>query len=100
MPIAIYDRMNPFDRQVINLLKDDRLYMFSDGILDQFGGPDGKRLKNLAFRTILLESITPEIKNQKPLLEEVLDKWQSYVNPKTGQPFSQIDDICVMGIKI
>lgn len=100
MPIAFYDRMDPFSRQVIKLLKDDRLYMFSDGICDQFGGPDGKRLKNTAFKSALLKTITPEINSQKNLLEEVLDEWQAHVNPKTGQTFSQIDDICIMGIKI
>jgi serine phosphatase RsbU (regulator of sigma subunit) len=100
MPIAIYDRMDPFERQVVKLMKDDRLYLFSDGICDQFGGPEGKRLKNTAYKNYLLETITTQIKDQGKLIEDRLDKWQSYLNPKTGQPYSQIDDICVLGIKI
>jgi serine phosphatase RsbU (regulator of sigma subunit)/ligand-binding sensor domain-containing protein len=99
MPISIYEEMSPFKRHTINLLENDRIYLFSDGISDQFGGPDGKRFMKNSLRLALLETITPEIKNQKSLMEERIDKWQAYINPLTGQTYSQVDDICLMGVK-
>jgi serine phosphatase RsbU (regulator of sigma subunit) len=100
MPISIYDKMDPFKRHTIHLLKNDRLYLFSDGICDQFGGPDGRKFMNNSLKAALMETLTPEIKDQKRQLENRIDEWQSFINPKTGHPFDQIDDICVMGIKI
>lgn len=100
MPVSIYDRMDPFHRHTINLVKDDRLYLFSDGICDQSGGPDGRRFMNNSFKLSLLETLTPEIQDQRYLMENRIDQWQSYLNPKTGHPFNQVDDMCLMGIKI
>jgi len=100
MPVSFYDRMDPFKRCTFNLLKDDRLYLYSDGICDQFGGPKGRRFMNNSVRTTLLETLTPEIKDQKQLMEERVDEWQAHINPRTGHPYDQVDDICMMGIKI
>ena len=100
MPVAFYDRMDPFNRHTINLLNDDRIYLFSDGICDQFGGPYGKRFMIKSLRTALMETLTPEIKDQKQLIENKVDEWQEYINPKTDLPYRQIDDICLMGIKL
>jgi serine phosphatase RsbU (regulator of sigma subunit) len=100
MPISIYDNMDPFKRHNISLRKNDRLYLFSDGICDQFGGPDGRKFMNNSLKAALLETITPEIKDQKQQLENRIDKWQTFINPKTGHAFSQIDDICLMGVKV
>ncbi len=100
MPISIFDTMEPFKRRSANLQKEDRLYMFSDGIVDQFGGPSGKKFTNKALVSILMETITPEMKDQKRLLEENIDKWQAFTDPRTKQAYSQIDDICIMGIII
>jgi len=100
MPISIYDIMNPFKRHSIELLKDDRLYLFSDGICDQFGGPNNRRIMISSLKTILLETVTPEIKDQGQLVENVLDNWMSHLNLCTGQHYKQIDDICLFGIRI
>jgi serine phosphatase RsbU (regulator of sigma subunit)/ligand-binding sensor domain-containing protein len=100
MPIAIFENMNSFQRQTIELLEDDRLYLFSDGISDQFGGPDGKRYKKNTLRSTLMETISPSMTEQQKLIEGRITLWQSYVNPLTRQPYKQVDDICLMGIKI
>ena len=100
MPISIYDNMAPFKRHTLHLLKNDRLYLFSDGICDQFGGPNGRRFMNNSLKAALMETLTPEIKDQKQLLEKRIDEWQAFINPKTDQPFDQVDDICLMGIRI
>jgi serine phosphatase RsbU (regulator of sigma subunit) len=99
MPISISDRMDSFNRQTIKLLKGDRLFLFSDGICDQFGGCEGRKFMINSLKEALFQTLTPEIKYQKQLLEDKIDKWQSFISPATGHPYSQIDDICLMGIK-
>ncbi len=100
MPISIFDNMEPFKRRTVRLQKEDRLYMFSDGICDQFGGLRGKKFTNRALMNALMESLTPEMKDQKALLESRIDRWQDFIDPRTSHSYSQIDDICIMGILI
>jgi serine phosphatase RsbU (regulator of sigma subunit) len=100
MPVSFSDRMEPFIRHTFRAQENDRLYLFSDGICDQFGGPHGKRFMHNSLRKTLLESITPEIRNQKVHIENRIDEWQAYINPKTSLTYEQIDDICLMGVKI
>jgi serine phosphatase RsbU (regulator of sigma subunit) len=100
MPVSIYDKMDPFVRQSVKVLKDDRLYLFSDGICDQAGGPSGRRFMNNSLKTAILETITPEIRDQKLYIEDRINKWQSFINPRTGNPYEQIDDISLMGVKL
>jgi serine phosphatase RsbU (regulator of sigma subunit) len=100
MPISISDNMISFTRCSIRLQKDDRLYLFSDGVCDQFGGPDGKKFMSKSLIISLLETLTPEIKDQKKMMEDKIDQWQAFIDPKTSHSYSQIDDICIMGIMI
>ncbi|HUX97631.1 MAG TPA: SpoIIE family protein phosphatase [Bacteroidales bacterium] len=100
MTVSFSDLMEPYTRHSVNIHKDDRIYLFSDGICDQFGGPEGKRFMYNSLRTVILETISPDIRNQKSKIEERLDEWKAYINPKTGCCYEQIDDICLMGIKI
>jgi len=100
MPISIFDNMEPFTRHNIKIQKNDRLYLFTDGICDQFGGPDGKKFMSKSLMTSLMETLTPEIRDQKQMIENRIDRWQAYIDPKTSHPYSQIDDICIMGIMI
>jgi serine phosphatase RsbU (regulator of sigma subunit) len=92
--------MDSFKRNTIQVLKEDRLYLLSDGIYDQFGGPHGRKYMSNAFKTTLLKTLTSDIKDQKQQIEDAIDNWQAYINPKTGFPYEQIDDICMLGIKI
>jgi len=93
MPIGIHATADiPFTNQFIRLKKGDVLYAFTDGYVDQFGGPNGKRfmLKNL--KKLLLEIYDKSMDEQKELLNASLDNWMSET--------SQLDDILVMGIRM
>jgi len=46
-PVGVYYREKPFNQQHITLQANDRIYLYSDGFIDQFGGENGsKYLKN------------------------------------------------------
>ncbi len=92
MPIAIYERMDMFQTQEIQLNKGDQLYLFSDGFADQFGGPKGKKLKYKPFKKLLLENSDKPMDNQLTILDDFIENWKGELE--------QIDDICVIGLKI
>jgi hypothetical protein len=66
--------------------------MFSDGYADQFGGPKGKKFLYKRFKNLLVEISHLPMTEQKTILEERFDEWKGNLE--------QIDDVCVMGIRI
>ncbi len=93
MPIGIYEQQNlPFTNHSIRLKKGDSLYLFSDGYVDQLGGPQRKTFRAINFRSLLLEIQDRPMEKQKTILLEKLALWQGELE--------QIDDVLVMGIKI
>ena len=92
MPIAIYEKMNAFQNNRIQLQKNDRLYLFSDGYVDQFGGPKGKKFMSKPFKRLLLSNVHLDMQEQKSVLEQALNSWMGEVE--------QVDDISIMGVKL
>ena len=91
-PVGSSDYKQPFVNKEIQLEKDDIIYLFSDGYPDQFGGPRGKKLMYKPFKRILLENSRLPMHEQKEKLELEFNSWS------TG--YAQIDDICIIGIKV
>jgi serine phosphatase RsbU (regulator of sigma subunit) len=93
MPIGIYEQDPiPFKKHTIKLKKGDSIYLFSDGYLDQLGGPFRKTFRAINFRKLLLEIQDHPMDKQKAILLENMALWQGEVE--------QIDDVLVMGIRI
>ena len=92
MPVAIYDHMDPFQSHELQLQKGDKVYIFSDGFPDQFGGPKGKKFMYKPFRKLLTENSDLPASEQKAILETKLDDWMGELE--------QIDDILVIGLKV
>lgn len=91
MPIGISEKKLPFRS---NTFKDEgySIYMFSDGFLDQFGGPGGKKFMSKNFKKLILELQSLPLREQGAALEKVLKDWMGNI--------SQIDDILVMGLRM
>ena len=93
MPIGIHkEKKDPFTNRIINVEVGDALYMFSDGYVDQFGGPKQKKFMTKNFKDLLLEINHKPMGEQKEILEKTLYDWMGEVE--------QIDDILVMGLRI
>lgn len=76
----------------IDLREGDVLYMFSDGYVDQFGGEKGKKFMGKRFQQTLADIRDRPMSEQKEILNQVLDAWM-------GQ-HEQIDDVCVVGVRV
>lgn len=81
-----------FISEHFELQKDDQFYLFSDGYTDQFGGENVKKFNRQRFKNLLLSISEMNMDKQKKELE------LSYANWKGKQ--DQIDDVCVIGVKI
>ena len=99
MPVAIHERIEPFRKHQINLEEGDTFYLFSDGYADQFGGPDGKKFKYKQFKNLLLGIQDRSMEEQKEMLEKTLHDWIHTPDPD-GNPYEQVDDILVIGVRI
>ena len=80
-----------FLNHYIDLEDDDRIYLFSDGFPDQFGGPKGKKFMYRRFKHLLLTIHESPMKQQMKFLKETLKLWMG----ETGQ----VDDIQVIGMQ-
>ena len=99
MPISYHIRTGDFINHNIPLKKGDSYYLFSDGYADQFGGPDGKKFKYKPFKELLLEHKDKPMVEQKKILDDVIEQWKAGPDAE-GNPYEQVDDILVIGIRI
>ncbi|MGQ9846996.1 MAG: tetratricopeptide repeat protein [Bacteroidales bacterium] len=96
MPVAIYERMKSFTNNVIDIQQGDIIYLNTDGIKDQFGGPHGKKFMAKQYENVLLANAHKSMNEQKDALWQAIQQWQYY----ESCCYEQTDDITVMGIKI
>ena len=91
-PIGKYPFPEPFLTHEITLEKDDRLYIFTDGFQDQFGGTKGKKYKVKNLKKLLISISNNPMNEQQGMLNTVFEEWRA--------DLEQIDDICILGLKI
>ncbi len=91
MPASIYMKMNDFTIHEFDLQKGDTFYIFSDGYVDQFGGPKYKKFMSKNFKEILKGMQNKSMVKQAEKLDTVFEEWKKDVE--------QIDDVCVIGIR-
>ncbi|MDX1651738.1 MAG: SpoIIE family protein phosphatase [Brumimicrobium sp.] len=91
-PVGSHPGNKPFSVHEIQLQKGDKIYIFTDGLQDQFGGLNYKKFKPSRLRKLILE-----IKDLPPE-EQRLKIWNAFKEWKGDQ--DQVDDICVIGVEI
>jgi serine phosphatase RsbU (regulator of sigma subunit)/tetratricopeptide (TPR) repeat protein len=81
-----------FTNNIIGLEKNDRVYTFTDGYADQFGGPSGKKFKYKQLQELLLSIHDQSMDKQKEVLDTTIERWRGKLE--------QVDDILVIGIHV
>jgi PAS domain S-box-containing protein len=69
----------------------DTFYIFSDGVIDQFGGDKGKKFLTKRFKQLLFEINPLLMKDQKEIIKKAFDDWRG--------SYEQVDDVMVIGIR-
>lgn len=80
-----------FELNEFDIEEGDQLYLYSDGIVDQFGGPHNKKFMTKRLVQLLSSNLDLPMTEQKEIIDNSIVSW------KEGQ--EQIDDILVMGLK-
>ncbi len=91
-PVGAYENLKPFTDHIVKLHKGDLIYLFTDGYPDQFGGAKGKKLKYKPFKELIKKQHTRAMDDQKEILSEYIRDWRG--------DYEQVDDICIVGIRI
>jgi serine phosphatase RsbU (regulator of sigma subunit) len=81
-----------FDDQEYYLKENDSVYLFSDGLSDQFGGPEGKKMKIARLRSLIEEVVGLPMDEQKRVIEDFYKEWKGSND--------QVDDVLLMGVRI
>ena len=80
-----------FSSHYIPIQPDDMIYIFTDGYVDQFGGPEGKKFKFRRFRHLLLTIHKMPLEQQRKHLYDSMMEWKG--------DNEQVDDILIIGIR-
>lgn len=91
-PVGKFIKQVPFKATYYQLNKGDKLYLFTDGFADQFGGPNGKKYKYKNFKNLLLKHSNSTMEAQNEQIAKELKNWMGNIE--------QLDDICILGVEI
>ncbi len=91
-PIGSNQNPEPFSNTEFKLKRGDMIYASTDGFPDQFGGPKGKKFKYKQFKELLTSIAENPVDEQREKLDTAFVKWKGNLE--------QIDDVCVIGIRI
>jgi hypothetical protein len=91
-PVGKSDYRKPFTTHTLQLNKGDILYLFTDGYADQFGGARGKKFKYKQLGDLLVSIHQKPVKLQRDLLDKAFEEWRGV--------HDQVDDVCIIGIRI
>jgi serine phosphatase RsbU (regulator of sigma subunit) len=72
--------------------EDTMLYLSTDGFQDQLGGEKYRKFSSRRFRSLLDSVRTLPMQEQKRIIQEAFQAWQS--------DYPQTDDVLVLGIQI
>lgn len=70
----------------------DRIYLFSDGYVDQFGGPDKRKFMPARLEELLLSVQDRPMQQQGEAIDRAFLDWKGAL--------PQVDDICMLGLAV
>ena len=81
-----------FTPHLIGLQEGDRLFLGSDGFADQFGGPQGRKLKTAGMKEMIARGIGDDLCRQGRALEHGFLEWKGGLD--------QLDDVTLVGVQV
>ncbi len=92
MPVGIGERTDSYVLHKLEANKGEMVYLATDGYADQFGGARGKKMKRNGLKTLLTQQAHLSLAEQQKQLEASFTSWRGKLE--------QIDDVCIIGIRI
>ena len=91
-PIGKFINQQPFTNHVVEFQSEDKVYLFTDGFADQFGGEKGKKYKYSNFKELLIKLSQNEVTMQNTKLKAEFETWKGFLE--------QLDDVCILGLDL
>lgn len=91
-PVGKHRKQSDFTPHDLRLKEGDIIYIFTDGLQDQFGGPKGKKYKPARLRKLFLAIHKLPLQDQRLQIMKELENWKG--------AHEQVDDICIIGVKV
>ncbi|MFO0386008.1 MAG: PP2C family protein-serine/threonine phosphatase [Flavobacteriales bacterium] len=91
-PVGFHMSQEAFNGHSLSLRHGDRIFLSTDGIFSQFGGPRGRRFQSQQLRDLLCQSAHLNMNDQGTRILEILQEWQGTEE--------QVDDMCVVGLEV
>ncbi len=91
-PIGKFAYAKLFTNHEIQLEATDEIYISTDGFQDQFGGEKGKKFKANQLKEILILNSQKTMNEKLNLLDQTFEKWKG--------DLKQVDDVCVIGVRL
>lgn len=92
MPVGIGIAEKEFDLFTIEAEKGSILYLYTDGYADQFGGEKGKKFMYKRLHALLEDINQLSLQEQAEQLDQHFLRWKGELE--------QVDDVCILGIRI
>jgi serine phosphatase RsbU (regulator of sigma subunit) len=89
--LAMKDHKIEFTTRLIPIEEKMTVYMFTDGYMDQFGGPENKKFNSPKFKKLLVDIQALNMEEQKQAVEQAMKDWKG--------EYRQIDDMLVIGLR-
>lgn len=86
-----YKGENQFTDSEINFDGGETIYFFSDGLPDQFGGPEKLKFGPKRIRDIILKNGSKPMDKQEAAFSKAFDEWKGEAK--------QIDDVLLLGVR-
>lgn len=99
MPIGTQMNIDkPFTNNIIDIEEDDIIYLYTDGVTDQFNAEeDAVKFTAPRLRELIRANQRLNLNQQKLVFEHTFDEWRTA--PQTGVMVHQTDDVLLVGVK-
>ncbi|MBA2611443.1 MAG: SpoIIE family protein phosphatase [Bacteroidetes bacterium] len=92
MPVGKGEKDESFTLHEVDYKAGDTLYLFTDGYADQFGGSNGKKMKFKKLEEIVSSIYYLTMEEQSKILNQKFNEWKGSLE--------QVDDVCLIGIRL
>ncbi|MBA3665810.1 MAG: tetratricopeptide repeat protein [Bacteroidetes bacterium] len=93
MPVGKHDKDSiSFTQHTVQIQTGDMIYTLTDGMADQFGGPNRKKFMYKQLKELLLNVAHLAVNEQKIIIGDTINKWKA--------DLEQVDDITIIGIRV
>jgi ligand-binding sensor domain-containing protein/serine phosphatase RsbU (regulator of sigma subunit) len=91
-PVGFSENRYPYTNHTFKMEKGDVIYLITDGLADQFGGPNNRKFQKSRLKNLLMEINKMPMEQQRVLLYDSFANWKGNVD--------QVDDITIIGVRL